>query len=132
MRLLSAAQQLLSVIQRDEDLLKYDYMFSFSGRKKRPSAGGEGGFHVRGLTGTISTRPHGYCHVNLVQVAANGMGRLAEYLDMRIRETLETDDLGTLRIHRKSAEMQWLDTLPPLIEFIKTRSAKQLVIEHYD
>jgi len=51
---------------------------------------------------------------------------------MRIRETIETDELGTLKIHRQKAEMHWLEILPPLIEFIRTRTVKVLEIEHYD
>jgi hypothetical protein len=132
LQLLDAAQQLLTWIQRDEDLLRYDYKYSFSGRAGRPSGGAESGFRVRGFFGKIDTRPHGYCHLDLIQITSNGRGRLAEYLDMRIRGTLETDELGTLKIHRQKAEMHWLETLPPLVEFIRTRTVKQLEIEHYD
>jgi len=128
---LAAAQRLLAMIQRDEDLLSHDYKFSFSGRSGRPRAGKECGIKVRGYIGDIDTSPHGYCYLNLVQVASNGMGRIAEYLDMRIRGTLETDELGTLKIHKQEAEMHWLELLPPLIEFVRTRTVKQLEIEHY-
>ena len=132
LQLLGAAQQLLAIIQRDEDLLQHDYKFSFSGRIGRPRAGAESGFRVRGFIGNLDTRPHGYCFLNLVEVSSNGMGRIAEYLDMRIRGTLETDDMGTLKIHRQKAEMRWPEILPPLIEFVRTRTVKHLDIEHYD
>jgi len=87
---------------------------------------------VRGFMADINTCPHGYCYLNLVQVACNGMGRIAEYLDMRIRGALETDELGTLKIHQQRAEMNWPEVLPPFIEFVRTRTVKQLEIEHHD
>ena len=131
-QILNAAERLLVVVQRDEDLLRYDYKYSFSGRIDRPRSAGYGGFKVRGFCGYIDTRPSGYCYLNLDQLTGNGRGRLAEYYDMRIRETIETDELGTLKIHRKKAEMHWLEILPPLIEFIRSRTVKVLEIEHYD
>ena len=131
-RIFSAAQQLLAVVRRDEDLLQYDYKYSFSGRSGRPRSGNENGFKVRGFFGSIDASRRGYCYLNLHQVSGDGRGRLAEYYDMRIRETIETDELGTLKIHRKKAEMHWLEILPPLIEFVRTRTVKVLEIEHYD
>src|SRR5438034_749406 len=50
----------------------------------------------------------------------------------RFIEALGTDDLGVLRIHRRQVEMQWLDRLPPVLEFLRSRSAKEVTVEHYE
>lgn len=131
-QLTDATQVLLRAVERDQDLLRYDYSYSFSGRGSSRSSGGESGFRVHGLIGHIDARPRGYCHLRLSQLGSNGSPRAVEFLDMRVRESIETDALGVLRIHRRKARMHWLDRLPPLLEFLRARSAKELTIEHHE
>src|SRR5256885_1389065 len=51
---------------RDRELLSYSYLYEF-GREKgvRHGGGMGGGFHVRGLVGSIKATPKGYCTVRL-------------------------------------------------------------------
>jgi len=131
-RLLDATQSLLRAIQRDEDLLCSDYTFSFQTGGSHRTAGRSDGFHVRGLIGSIDTRPHGYCCLALSQLGAHQRSRVVELIDMRVRDSIETDDLGLLRIHRRKAETHWPRILPAFIDFLSSTDAKEITIEHFD
>jgi hypothetical protein len=130
--LLEATELFLRAIQRDEEFLRYDFSYSFSARGSRPQSGAESGFRVRGFVGHISTRPHGFCWLELSQLVGSGWPRVVEFIDMRVRGSIETDELGTLKIHRRKAEMHWLETLPPLVEFLRSQSGTEVRVEHYD
>src|SRR6266516_565216 len=58
--LIDVMQALYRAVQRDEDLLRYDYSYSFTGRGSSRGSGAESGFRVRDLDGHIDTRPKGY------------------------------------------------------------------------
>jgi hypothetical protein len=110
--LLKAAECLRIRIQSDEKLLRYDYTYSFATKNKTRHSGAQSGFLVRGLRGYISTRPHGFCYLKLSQRDIDGEVRIAEIIDMRVKGSIETDELGTLKIYRKKAEINWLEILP--------------------
>lgn len=63
---------------------------------------------------------------------AGGIPRTAEYIDMRVVCSIETNDCGTLQVYRRKAKMNWVETLPPLLEFLKNCKFKELIVEHYD
>jgi hypothetical protein len=104
---LNASMCLLDVIQKGENLFCYDYSYKFTTENKICRLGRR--FRVRGLNGDIDTRPHGFCYLKLWQPDMDGKLRIAEIIDMRIKGTIETDELGTLKIYRKKAEMHWLE-----------------------
>ena len=132
-QLLEKTESLRRAIERDQDLLQYDYTFSFSARAKSKGSGGESGFRVRELVGYINARPHGYCWLELSQLLGPQSGRVVEWIDMRVRGSIETDELGTLEVHRKRVTpIKRLERLPPFIEFLRAHSEKQVTIEHYD
>ncbi len=126
--LLDATQSLFRAVQRDEDLLRYDYSYSFAGRGNSRNAGAESGFRVRGFIGHIDTRPHGYCHLQLSQLGANDTPRVVEFVDMRVRGSIETDELGLLKVGRRKSRIDWLETLPPLIEFLHAGGTKEVTV----
>ena len=130
--LLEATELFLRAVQRDEEFLRSDYSYSFSGRGSRRDSGAKSGFRIRGLVGHISTRPHGFCWLRLSQLAGSGWPRVVEFIDMRVRGSIETDDLGTLKIHRRKAEMHWLETLPALVEFLRAQRGREVRVEHYE
>jgi hypothetical protein len=41
-------------------------------------------------------------------------------------------DGGSIKLYRRKAESHWLETLPPLIEFLGPRGSKSLSLEHID
>lgn len=130
--LLDATELFLRAVQRDEEFLHSDYSYSFSGRGSRRESGAESGFRIRGFVGHISTRPPGFCWLRLSQLAGSGWSRVVEFIDMRFRGSIETDELGTLEIHRRKAEMHWLETLPALVEFLRTHTGREVRVEHYE
>jgi hypothetical protein len=129
--LLETTELFLRAVQRDEELLCYDYSYSFSARGNRRHSAAESGFRIRGLVGHISTRPHGFCWLQLSQLVGTGWPRVVELIDLRVRGSLETDELGTLKIHQRKAEMHWLETLPPLVGFLRTQGEGEVRVEHY-
>jgi hypothetical protein len=125
----NAARTLLAGIQRDADLLRHDYSYGFDGERTRH--GGAQGIQVRGRGGILSTRPKGYCSIELYDADAK-QPRIAELIDLRIVKSIETDGLGAVKVFRRKADMRWLETLPPLIDFLQPRMEKMLVVEHLE
>ena len=110
--------------------MSYSYEFRFSGNRERSGGGGLSGFRVRGLFGSIDTRPAGYCTVKLSDTAPTGRGRLVEVIDMRVRKSMETDDWGTLSIRRRAAPVGWFDQLPRLLDWLRGQAAPEVEILH--
>lgn len=128
--LYAAAQALLSAVERDADLLRYDYSYGFSGDPARH--GGKRSIRVDGKSGIISTRPKGYCYVRLHGPVQEGQPRLDEFIDLRRAGTVQTDDGTLVRSYRRKAPMNWLESLPPLLEFLRSRLARELAVEHQE
>jgi hypothetical protein len=131
-QLLEAAELLRRGIERDEELLRFDYTFSFTVPGHSTGGGGETGFRIRGLVGHIDTRPKGFCWLQLSQLVGSHWPRVVEWTDMRVKGSIDTDERGTLQVRRKRAEIKWPKRLPPFIEFLGSRSEKQITIEIYD
>ena len=123
-----AAQVLLSGVERDAELLRHDYTFSFADTPTRYSAGQS--VTIRGRAGIISARPRGYCTIELLSRGEKDPDIAAEVIDLRVTRDLATDDRGIVKVQRRKAEMHWLETLPPLLHFLGTRLPKDLVVEH--
>lgn len=123
------AASLHRAVVRDEELLGYDYSYSFSTQPRQRNSGGQSGIRIRGLRGAISTRPHGYCILELMQIVGPGSARVVEMIDMRVRGAIETEELGTLTIHRRRAALSWTESLPPLIEFLSGIQSPEVRIE---
>jgi hypothetical protein len=123
----NAARTLLAGIERDADLLRYDYSYGFE--DERICHGGGQSIRVRGRSGILSTRPKGYCSIELFDAGAK-RPRVAELIDLRIVGSIQTEGLGIVKVFRRKAEMHWLDTLPPLLEFLQPRLVIDLVVEH--
>lgn len=117
-------------LEDQRDLLAYSYQFKFSGHPEANGGGGLSGFLVRGLTGSISVRPAGYCTVVLMEVAPTGRGRIAEIIDMRIRKSLETDNWGTLTLKRRAEPVGWFDDLPRVRAWLDSQEADDVELLH--
>jgi hypothetical protein len=128
---LMAATSLLELVQRDLDLLEFDYSYSFSAHGKARSTAGTGGVRVRGYSGCVDARPKGFCTMELREPSPSGPGRVVEIVDLRNRKTLDTDNYGVLQIHRKKGkEVTWNRSLPTLIDFLKQNKCADVVIHH--
>jgi hypothetical protein len=128
-RLCQAAKQLLEAIQRDLDILQYNYSFCFTASSHKGS-GALSGFIVDGYYGFLSTRPNGFCLLKLMESLPNSRSRLVGQLDIRNKNQIETDNWGVLKIKKKKDKVTWQDALPPMIEFLKKSKSKTAVVHH--
>jgi hypothetical protein len=119
---------LLQAIDRDIDLLQFDYSFSLGGGRARK---GPESVVIRGRTGIVSTTPKGYCYAQIKQLAPKG-ARVSEFIDLRIAEGFAPGLSQGLTIHRKRAKVNWIEALPPLLEFLRPRVQTRLTVEHVD
>ena len=120
---------LLRALEAQRDLISYDYVYEFEATKGRRRTGGESGFLVNGLRGSIRVYP-GYCDLTLSEVAPKGQGRIVQIIDMRAVERIATDDRGELRVIRRKADTRWFDVLPPLIEWVAGQEGETVDVLH--
>jgi hypothetical protein len=121
--LFEAAQKLLAGIERDLDLMLNDYSYKIGDQPKQ--FGGGQGVSVNGRAGILSLRPKGYCSIRFVDRKA------PELIDLRDKDGFVTD-AGTIKLYRRKAESHWLEILPPLIDFLRSRVTRSLSLEHID
>jgi hypothetical protein len=126
--LLRAALALQRASQRDNDLLQFDYLFSVG--DDRPRKGPES-VVIGGRSGLILTHPDGFCYVQMTEAAAHDR-RTVQIIDLRIVKDLVADGCGSISVHQKSAIMVWPEVLPPLIDFLRPRKQKTLIVELVD
>lgn len=131
-RMFNLASGFLSSAVASHDLLAFDYSYSLPKRDIRRAKRWDSGFHVRGLFAQIDAQPRGFCTLELYESAPGvpAQRRLVEVIDMRSRESIDTDDWGALRVHKKPATCSWPEILPPLIAFLKQNKCEQLVLHH--
>jgi hypothetical protein len=120
---------------RDKQLLSYSYQYEF-GREKgvRQGGGMSGGFHVRGLVGSIKATPKGYCTVRLRASAPDSFGRFpfVEVIDLRKERQIETDDAGYLKVHRRAMSVDWYREMPRILEFCEQVGTGAIEVRLYD
>lgn len=105
---------------RDQELLSYSYQYEFGNDPGvRHSGGMGGGFHVRGMVGSIKATPKGYCTLRLRSSTPDSFGRFpfAEVIDLRKQRQIETDDAGYLKVHRRAMTVDWYREMPRILEF---------------
>ncbi len=125
------AKSTLNYLERDADLLAYDYSFRLAkGDDRHKLRGHLGGFKIRGLLGGVDGQPRGFCTLTLSEVSPTGLGRDVELVDLRTRSELETDDCGLLEIYRTETEFGWLSPIRGMIEFLESSDADEIVIHH--
>lgn len=121
--LFDASTTLLAGIERDFDLMIYDYSYRIGDQPKQ--FGGGQSISVKGRPGILSLRPKGYCSIGFVDRKA------PELIDLRDKNGFITD-AGPIKLYRRKAATHWLSILPPLIEFFRVRQSKSLSLEHID
>ncbi len=125
-----AFESLLVKLETQRDLITHSYSYVLSSQKKVTHGGATSGIRIRGLSACIDTRPAGYCDLTLMEVGPNGRGRVVEIIDMRVRQEIETDNQGTLKIRRRKAEVGWFTELPKLLQFLNSATDRQVEVRH--
>jgi hypothetical protein len=121
--LFDAATKLLAGIERDLDLMLYDYSYKIGHQPKQ--FGGGQSISVSGRPGILSLRPKGYCSIQFVDQ------KTPELIDLRDKDGF-VSDAGAIELYRRKAESHWLESLPPLINFLGSRLTRTLSLEHID
>jgi hypothetical protein len=121
---------MLQALEDQRDLITYSYQYSFSALPRQRHSAGRSGFRVQGYVGDIDARPSGWCDLTLSERTPTGRGRVVTIIDFRARKEIETDDLGTLRIHRRREPVGWFDVLPPLLEWLETADESVVQVLH--
>lgn len=129
--LLIHSRSTLNYIERDADLLAFDYSFRLTKGDDRHTVKGRlGGFKVRGLFGSVNGQPRGFCTLTLSETSPTGLGRDVELIDLRTRDEIATDDSGLLKIYRTEAKFGCLSSIRGMIEFLEASDADEIVIHH--
>jgi hypothetical protein len=126
--LLAAVRQTKRQVERDADLLSFNYSYSFSTEPKQRNGGAEYGFRIDGRPAGVTTRPKGFCTVTVHGVSPAGFGRPAAIIDLRVFGSIDTDDKGSLRSHKRSAELVLPGLLKELEEFLDSASVQNVRI----
>ena len=120
---------------RDRELLSYSYQYEF-GREKgvRHGGGTGGGFRVKGLVGSIKATPKGYCTLRLRSSSPDSFGLFpfVEIIDLRKQRSIETDDAGYLRTHRRAMTVDWYREMPRILEFCEENGTDQIEVRLCD
>jgi hypothetical protein len=127
-KLYTAASALLRAIERDIELLTFDYSFAIDDElaKEGPEV-----IFLRGREGLVLTHPKGFCHIEISETTPKGK-RVLEVVDLRVLGDFVTDGPMRITVHHKAATLNWAEVLPPLVAFLRPRIKKRLVVEHID
>lgn len=124
--LVARLSQLLEALERQRELVSYSYGFRFSEKPAFSGGGRVSGFKVRGLHGSVSVRPAGYCDVEL----RDGGFDIVELIDLRIVRCLQTDDWGALTVTRRKADVGWFAQLPAVIDWLRVEPGPDIQVLH--
>jgi hypothetical protein len=120
---------------RDRELLSYSYQFEFEREKGVRHGGGMGGgFHVRGMVGSIKATPKGYCTLRLRALKPDSLGHFpfVEVIDLRKERKIQTDDAGYLKVHRRAMTVDWYREMPRIFEFCDQNGTDKIEVRLYD
>lgn len=116
---------------RDKDLLSFSYQYQFEREMGvRHNGGMGGGFHVRGLVGSIRATPKGYCTLRLRKSVPDSAGNhpMLEVIDLRKSRGIQTDDAGWLKVHRRSLVLDWFQEMPRILEFCRNAGGERIEV----
>jgi hypothetical protein len=117
-KLMLYCKDLWFYLMRDKDLLSYCYSYKFEREKgMQYGSGGLPGFVLRGFSGSVWTRPAGYCTLELMQASPSGKGRIVEIIDLRVIRKVQADDGRYLKVYRRKMEIDWYREMPRIMEF---------------
>lgn len=123
------ALALLYEVSRQEDLLGFDYCFSFSSKpKQRHSASIS--FPVGTRSYVVSAQPKGFCTLEILEAGPGGIGRPTAIIDLRSCACYDAGDRGELRVHRRKAELKLVSVLEGLVEFLSALRTPELSVFH--
>ena len=130
--LLLVGRCMLELLRRDFDLLQYDYEFHIPARATHPRQRHTGPVtNVKiGGSGHILEAPPGHCYLSELPQYPDGSPTRRTVQDLRTARSLETDNCGTITIHRRRKGLTWTEELPRLIEFLEGVDDRKLRVQN--
>jgi hypothetical protein len=119
---------------RDQELLSFSYLSSDAKKVYVTAVAWAGASMFAVLVGSIKTKPTGYCTLRLRGSAPDSSGRFpsVEVIDLRKERTIETDDAGFLKVHRRAMTIDWYREMPRVLDFCDQCGADWVEVRSYD
>ena len=70
----------------------------------------------------------GYCFRGQLQQDVDGRISYVNKTDLRGFKSLQTENLGKIRVLRKKINLTWLEKLPPLLDFLEKCKNEQIIV----
>ena len=114
------------LLEQNIHLLEWDYFVSFPkvGRGQSTREAGRMGPQLI----EIDCKPHGYAILTEVHIREDGRGQSCGFRDLRLCETVVTDDKGPIKLHRRRAKTGILDQLSKLQSLLEGSDSKELLL----
>jgi hypothetical protein len=111
------------LLKENMELLEWDYFASFPqvGRERFTRDGGRLGARRVG----INCR-HGHAILTEVYIREDGRGQKCAFRDLRVCESVVTDDKGPIKLHRRRASPRILEQISEIQERLKKEGAEEL------
>lgn len=130
-----ATASLLKVILRDQELLSYNYLYSFPERPdpngKVPLHGGGMGISIEGESGLLWAKLPGTLVVLFSKLNKLGQAETCAQIDLRPLKSIQTDSRGLLKVHRRKCDFELPEGLTALLQFLGEVQSSKIEIRHH-
>lgn len=130
-----ATKRLLKAILRDQDLLSYNYLYSFpeepSPNGKVPLHGGGMGISIDGESGLLWAKLPGSLYILFSKLNKSGQAESYAKIDLRTVSLIQTDSRGLLKVHRRKCEFELPGCLTALSQFLGEVRSSKIEIRHH-
>lgn len=128
--LLESARLLRASVAENRHLLGFRYSYSIP-KRDRKGSGGCSGFKINGSFHSIRGG-NGECYLERIEIEDDDRGRVAERIDLRERNVVQTDDWGEIRISRRKIEFSLPEALAECIAFLESIPDAQITLFSFD
>jgi len=130
-----AAARFLKEVERELELLSYDYLYSFPDQPqangKVPTQGGGMSIAIDGHWGLLSAKHPGSLAILFHEQNEAGYCELSEIIDLRPLKSIQTDTQGLLKVHRRKNPCEWPEHLHALLAFLAGVEPSKVDIRHH-
>lgn len=123
--LLQCTEAILQMLEEDQDVLGYDYLYSFPEYEQGMGSGGCT-IKVYGTMCSLNTKPKGQCYLEKIKDHT--------FIDLRRLKNVETDHKGIMKIHRRKKDIEFdlLKRFRDFVEFLRSIEDEEVAIRHIE
>jgi len=129
-RLMAACDALLKRVQVDRDYIGYDYQCGFAAEGRQRHSGRGFGVQLPGRTASIRLHPR-QIYMVFYERGPDGKFHVVETVDLRRSGPIQTEGKGLMKVYRRGNPIHWEQKLPPLIDFLNSRTSETVRIRHH-